>query len=278
MSTEPCDRTTLSPQQRELFESDGYVIVRKLFSVDELLPLADHFDRLAREGAVFENHWHPDPSAEDPLERFPRVYQAHRFHDLSRQILLDRRLRRVLQQLYGEEPLAAQSMFYFKPPGARGQALHQDNRALQAKPTTCMAAWIAIDPATPDNGGLFVVPGSHTMELICPHLADRKVSGTAHALDVPEGMEMVPASLDPGDVLFFNGSLIHGSRPNEHPTLWRRAYILHYVAKSTRTGGADRNPLLDFDGNEINIGVTEGGGPCGGEYLPLELQNKQSGY
>jgi len=278
MGMESHNRTSLSPEQQESFERDGYVIVRTLFSLDELLPLAEHFDRLAREGVQFDGFWHPDPSAEDPQERFPRVYQAHRFHDLSREILLDERLHQVLMQLYGEEPLAAQSMFYFKPPGARGQALHQDNRALQARPTTCMAAWIAIDPATPENGGLYVVPGSQNMELICPHLADRKVSGTAHALDVPEGMELVPALLDPGDVLFFNGSLIHGSQPNEHSTLWRRAYILHYVTASTRTGGSDRNPLLDFDGNEINIGVTEGGGPCGGEYLPRELLNQRSGY
>jgi len=272
MATQPSNKTTLSPQQRESFEREGYVIVRELFFVEELLPLADHFDRQAREGVRIESSWNPDPSAEDPQQRFPRVYNPHRFHDFSRQILLDERLHLVVKQLYGEEPLAAQSMFYFKPPGARGQALHQDNRALQARPTTCMAAWIAIDPATPENGGLFVVPGSQNMELICPHLADRKVSGTAHALHVPEGMELVPALLDPGDVLFFNGSLIHGSMPNEHPALWRRAYILHYVATSTRTSAADRSPLLDFKGNEVNIELTESGGPCSGEYLPLELQ------
>jgi len=270
------DTMTLSPRQIDSFEREGYLIARKLFSINELLPLADHFDGLARAGLKIERHWHPDSSAEDPLLRFPRVMNPHRFHEPSRKIQLDKRLRHVLAQLYGEEPLAAQSMFYFKPPGARGQALHQDNRALQAKPTTCMAAWIAIDPATPGNGGLFVVPGSHTMELVCPHLADRRVSGTSHALDVPEGMELVPVGLDPGDVLFFNGSLIHGSWPNEHSTLWRRAYILHYVATSTRASAAGRSPLLDFDGNEINIPATEGGGPCGGEYLPLELQNRRA--
>ena len=87
-----------------------------------------------------------------------------------------------------------------------------------------MAAWIAVDPASPENGGLSIVPGSHKLDLLCPGLADRTVSSAAHALEVPDGMELVPVSLDAGDVLFFNGSLIHGSEPNTHPTKWRRAY------------------------------------------------------
>ena len=35
--------------------------------------------------------------------------------------MLDPRVAEVLWELFGEEPLAAQSMMYYKPPGARGR-------------------------------------------------------------------------------------------------------------------------------------------------------------
>jgi phytanoyl-CoA hydroxylase len=74
---------------------------------------------------------------DDPLKRYPRMLHPQVFA--------------VLTDLYGEEPLAAQSMFYFKPPQSRGQVLHQDNYYLKVETGTCIAAWTAIDVADPDN-------------------------------------------------------------------------------------------------------------------------------
>ena len=258
----------LTSRQLEAFHRDGYAVVQGLFSVEELTPLSDYFFGKAVRGEQVENFWHPDPVSEDPLERFPRVMHPHRWNGPSKAILLDSRLERVLWEVMEEEPLAVQSMYYFKPSGARGQALHQDNRALQVRPKTCMAAWISIDPSTEENGCLYVVPGSHIMELVCPHKADRLVSSTSHALDVPDGMDLVPVPLNPGDVLFFNGSLIHGSNPNHHHTLWRRSYILHYIPKSSLSCAAHFCPAIDFGDNQYTVEATKGGGPCGGEYLP----------
>ena len=70
------------------------------------------------------------------------------------------------------------------------------------------------------------------------------------------------------------------TQPSENTTLspQQRERFEHYVATSTLTSAADRSPLLGFDGNEIDIELSEGGGPCGGEYLPLELRNHRSGY
>jgi len=52
---------------------------------------------------------------------------------------------RLLAAFFGCEALACQSMLYFKPPGARGQVLHQDNFYLHARRGTCVAAWLALD-------------------------------------------------------------------------------------------------------------------------------------
>ena len=69
-----------------------------------------------------------------------------------------------------------------------------------------------------------------------------------------------------GDVLFFNGSVIHGSEPNTHPTLWRRSFICHYMPVAAREIVQWYFPLHDFNGNVIERQASGMGGPCGPDY------------
>jgi hypothetical protein len=64
-------------------------------------------------------------------------------------------------------------------------------------------------------------------------------------------------------VLFFNGSLIHGSQPNTHEKLWRRSFICHYMPKSSKQIAEWYFPLHDFQGNVVEYAKADGGGPCG---------------
>jgi phytanoyl-CoA hydroxylase len=73
----------------------------------------------------------------------------------------------------------------------------------------------------------------------------------------------VPVELKPGDVLFFNGSVIHGSYANRSKDRFRRAFICHYVPESSSETAHWYRPLLRFDGTEVFINDATGGGPCG---------------
>jgi ectoine hydroxylase-related dioxygenase (phytanoyl-CoA dioxygenase family) len=189
---------------------------------------------------------------------------------LAMRYLLHPEVRAVLRALYGEEPIAAQTMYYYKPPGARGQALHQDNFYLQVQPGTCIAAWTAIDRAVPENGGLYVVPGTQDMDIACPEVANAGESFTTHLVKAPKGKKAIPAELNPGDTLFFNGSLIHGSPPNRSATEWRRSFICHYMPQSAVHISKAYRPLFNFDGQEVEYAAATGGGPCGAEFQPGE--------
>jgi ectoine hydroxylase-related dioxygenase (phytanoyl-CoA dioxygenase family) len=191
----------------------------------------------------------------------------HRISELSLRRLLDPRLRRILETLLGEEVLAAQSMFYFKPPGARGQALHQDNFYLRVEPGTCVAAWIACDAIDRENGGLEVVPGTHRMDLFCPEEADEELSFVREYVPPPPGLAVVPVDMAPGDVLFFNGSLVHGSGPNRSADRFRRSFIGHYVGRSAHHIGR-HYPTLTMGGEPVTLAESEGAGPCGTEFGP----------
>ncbi|MFF7791015.1 phytanoyl-CoA dioxygenase family protein [Streptomyces sp. NPDC007991] len=253
---------------REDFEKDGFTVVRGLFGADETERLCDAFAAL-RAAAPVPGHFEPraaGPGA-DPLHVWPRVMHPHEINDLARDVLLDARLRTVLEVLLGEEVLAAQSMFYFKPPGARGQALHQDNFYLRVEPGTCVAAWLACEVIGRENGGLEVVPGTHRMDLFCPEEADAGVSFAREYVPPPPGLAAVPVDMEPGDVLFFNGSLVHGSQPNRTADRFRRSFIGHYVGRSAeRIGGFYRT--LTMSGARVVLPESEGSGPCGTEFAP----------
>lgn len=262
----------LTDNQVEQFQRDGYLVVRGLLSPQEAAQLRDHFMAMREEALEPDNRYteyYQPVAAEqtdgDLLKQFPRVMQPHRFDKLSKQYMLDTRIESVLRDLFGEEPLAAQSMFYFKPPGARGQALHQDNFYLRVSPGTCMAAWVAVDDGDRENGGMFAVPGSHRLGVLCPHQADPSVSFTTEEVDVPAGMEPVPVDLRAGDVMFFNGSVIHGSYPNTSKERFRRAFIGHYIPASSTEMSHWYNPLVTFDGENCSVANATGGGPCGTE-------------
>ncbi|WSQ07278.1 phytanoyl-CoA dioxygenase family protein [Streptomyces sp. NBC_01231] len=250
---------------RRAFGEDGFTVVRGLFGYDEIDRLCAEFAALHAAGPV-PGHFEPHDSA-DPLRRYPRVMQPHEINGLARSVLLDPRLRAVLEVLLGEEVLAAQSMFYFKPPGARGQALHQDNFYLRVEPGTCVAAWVACDEIDRDNGGLEVVPRTHRMEVFCPEEADAELSFAREYVPPPPGLAAVPVDMRPGDVLFFNGSLVHGSQPNRTSDRFRRSFIGHYVGRSTERIG-EFYRTLSMSGERVPLPESEGAGPCGTEFAP----------
>jgi ectoine hydroxylase-related dioxygenase (phytanoyl-CoA dioxygenase family) len=154
-------------------------------------------------------------------------------------------------------------MYYFKPPRARGQALHQDQYYLQVQPGTCVAAWMAVDRSDIENGCLQVVPGSHDLPVLCTEDASLEVSFTDVTVPLPTGISPEPVTMDPGDVLFFNGQIIHGSLPNTSDVRFRQSLVGHYIVGEASKVAKYYFPVLDMDGQEVNLDVSEGGGPCG---------------
>jgi hypothetical protein len=239
------------------------VVARRVFATGEVDRLREHFMTLRRRGSYPHDLVGVQPGSRDPLRRYPRMAQMHRWDDTTLRWLLDARLGDRLTELLGVEPYAVQSMLYFKPPGSRGQALHQDNFYLRAEPGTCMAAWLALDAADEENGCMLVVPGSHRWPILCTEKADTRVSFTDVTVPIPVEQQARPVGMDPGDVLFFNGSLVHGSTPNATSDRFRRALIAHYIQADARQVAEYYHPALRLDGTPLRLDVSEGGGACG---------------
>jgi hypothetical protein len=252
----------MSRSFNDVFARDGYAVARGLFAEPEVDGLREHFMALRRRGSYADDVVGLRADSRDPLRRYPRMAQTHRWDEVTLRWLLDRRLADTLTLLLGAEPYAVQSMVYFKPAGSRGQALHQDNFYLRAEPGTCVAAWLALDPTDDENGCMTVVPGSHRWPILCTEKADTRVSFTDVTVPLA-GHEAVPVHMAPGDVLFFNGSMVHGSLPNTSTNRFRRALIGHYVEGAARQVAEYYHPALRMDGTPLRLDVSEGGGACG---------------
>jgi len=255
------EQITLTTEQIEFFDREGYLIVPGLFSPGEVLAIQQHFQDLAGSGRI--PNYNSDKNG-DLRARYPRVVLPHHFDAFSKNMMLHQEVRRVLESLLRKEAVACQSMYYFKPPGSHGQALHQDNFYLKVAPATCIGAWTAIDPATPENGCLHVVPKTNALAIQCPDTGEIQRLNRTNIVEPPPGMKAVPAIMNPGDTLFFTGSVIHGSGPNRHPTLWRRSWICHYMPKDSAQVSASLRPVYDFDGRELEYEFVTDGGPCPG--------------
>ncbi|MDQ3248028.1 MAG: phytanoyl-CoA dioxygenase family protein, partial [Chloroflexota bacterium] len=159
-------------QQRTFFDQNGYVIASTLFNATEVDFYRDYYMDLRHHEKANPDTRFRTATGTDPLLQYPRLMQMHRWDDTTLHWLLDPRINQCMIDLLDREPYAVQTMFYFKPPHARGQALHQDNYYLRVQPGTCIAAWMALDACEIENGCLQVVPGSHTWPTLCTTQAD----------------------------------------------------------------------------------------------------------
>lgn len=263
----------VEPEFIESFNRDGYAISRALFSSDECLRFADYFTSMVERGGDGWAEGGVDPNHPDPLKRYPRLLQPHRGDDVAFKFMIDPRVNEHLTAAASAEPYAVQTMVYFKPPGARGQNLHQDNMYLLVQPGTCLAAWLALDDCDEENGCMMLVPQTKDLPVMCqvetPGLDEEQWGNIETPL--PPGIQPVAALMKRGDVLFFNGSVIHGSFKN-HSNRFRRTLIGHYIVAEAESVAKYYFPVFRMDGSILDSGiaVSEGGGPCG-TYLEGEV-------
>jgi hypothetical protein len=249
------------------YSANGYTIVSGLFSEAECDRYSDYFTTMVESGGGGYAETKVDPNAPDPLHRYPRLLQPHRSDEVAFNFMLDPRLREHLTAFAGAEPYAVQTMVYFKPPGARGQNLHQDNMFLLVQPGTCIAAWLALDDCDDENGCMMLVPETQNFPVICQvtreGLDQEQWNNTETPL--PPGVEAQPAHMTRGDVLFFNGSVIHGSYKNRSATRFRRTMIGHYIAAEAKQVAKYYFPVYRMDGSVVEDGIEQSqtSGPCG---------------
>lgn len=232
-------------EQKEQFEKDGYLIVKGLYSPQEVQQLNDMYweiwKKLMAQGKIMQAPNRPFDSL------FPRLRDYQLGHAGIQDFIFQEQAIALLEGLIAEEVLAVQTSYYFKAPGAKGLPLHQDNYSLGASPDTTYAVWVSLDASNRDNGGLQVVPGSHVFDIVQPDVVPESVNVYGKQVPVPDGYASIELETEVGDAVFFNGNILHGSSDNQSEDKFRRAIVTHYARVSVEKITLNYNYLIQKD-------------------------------
>lgn len=223
----------LTKEQISRYYEDGFLIVRRGCGDDLIDAYNSHIHSIR--AAVEIPEWAAprkgSQTASDKDRFSVRVFNPHLHDGFSLQMMKLPVVRGALAQLMGDEAVGVQSMYFYKEPGAPGQAAHQDYHYIRDEPKTMIAAWVAMERTDEENGCLWVIPGSHRLGLL-PHGKVKNVEEHEPWTDETEGVDLsqeVPVILEKGDILFFHELLIHSSTRNRSKDRWRRSYVCHYI-------------------------------------------------
>ena len=242
----------LEPTAMEHYEDEGWIVPNHRLPSDLLSEFRQLVDDIIRDNPDirpedFRNlHLVGADGSNDDLEI------ARKFMRLATEpTLLD-----IVEDLIGPDILLWSSQILCKP-GRIGMevAWHQDGHFLPMRPLEACTVWIAIDDATPENGCMKFIPGSHKGGTLSHIHDDRESVVFQDTLDTStfNESEAVYDALEAGQFSIHDVHLVHGSAANTSGNR-RAAITLRYMPATAHwdreimavpTPG-NRSPSADF--------------------------------
>jgi hypothetical protein len=236
----------LDTHHQQTFREQGFLVFPRLLSGTDL----DDLDRMANrlidgelkpeipyEGNTppdFYTYWEPGMKERTELPRRRRIRQLAFMcyhHPYFRDFVRHRAIYAIVAELFGSGVQIFSDALFVKPPfGGMDAALHQDTAFWPKLAPNAINFWLAIDPATVENGCLHVIPGSHVRDL--PHHKD-PIHGWFLRDEEVDIHRQIPIELEPGGAIFFDTALMHRSYPN-HSARGRRAMTMCYMSGAVR--------------------------------------------
>ena len=183
---------------RREFDQNGFAVVRGMFTEAEVKALKEESCR------ILEMH-----------DAYAGVFvglaaNSQVFRDLAR----DGRLLDVLEQIIGPDiEFLSDKVVLKSATTTAGSPWHQDWPYWEGLHK--ISVWIALDRATPENGCLKMMPGSHKGSVVHDGVA-KEGEGFGHRLR-PEAVDeskAVTLPCEPGDAVLFHDLTLHASHPN----------------------------------------------------------------
>jgi hypothetical protein len=221
MDWEPTD------EQKQQWNEKGFFVERNVVSKDTAFDMR---------GVIKNELLKPEPSGRpdaDPMDPMGDTPEAHamRFRKLGN-FCIEAPL--IWHTFHTGEKMLAMGRHYlgddiivkfnsvFVKPAKTGSATpwHQDNGLWRDGETDPFNAWMALDPATRENGCMQFVPGSHKSEIVTHVMYEDGIHAELPRDLVAERLEQDEVEhieLEPGDMVCWHSSLWHYSPPNPSP-------------------------------------------------------------
>ncbi len=222
---------------KAFYDANGYCVMEDAFSPREVAELKDETTLICRgkRGAIRDAEPLPDELPDDDvLQRFLCIHFPHKSSEVMRRTLFNPGTLKVLTSVISPNVKCMQSMLFIKSSGKPGQAWHQDEDYIPTRDRSLTGGWIALDRATVENGGLWVIPGSHRHGVLWDQHwhGDRRFDCAEESIGFPyTDDDAIPVEVEAGAVVFFNGYLLHRSLPNRASAgTYRRALVNHFMS------------------------------------------------
>jgi len=206
------------------FERDGYAILRRAFTAEDLRRIEAWTREIAERPEVSGRHWvfHERSRLDPNVELISRIERMSPFHagfaELARVLAVP------VARLLGEPALLFKEKVNYKMPGGDGFKPHQDSQAgWDAYADYFVSVMVCVDEATVANGCLQLVAGHQHRGLFraWEPLSEQDM----------QGMRFEPCPTRPGDAVFFDCYTPHASEPNLTDNT-RRLYFATYNRRS----------------------------------------------
>ena len=239
----------ITPLHMEEYERDGYTLVKGGFADDECDRFIGYMMDLQAGRTSVEGY--PPRQPDD----WSRLISRSLHHPTGLSWMLDPRLRQPLRTFLGDEPDGVQSMYFYT---GSEQRRHQDAFYLPG----CVSAWVALQEVGARNGSIHVQVGSHKGPLMEKQDFRGDEEGERglwygwdqddafDALFERNGLPEIAIEAEQGDVVFFNGRLIHRGGPILEPGSFRHSWAGHYIPYPYNPWPYESQPRLrvSFDG------------------------------
>ncbi len=267
----------MSDLQVKAFQQDGFVVIRGLLNAEEtLLTLT-----AARQDEAIREH---SMQVIDTKGRSTNLsLWNHPGDDIYGAICRSRRVVDSMEKLLGDEVYHYHSKLSAKQPKVGGAwEWHQDYGYWYQN--GCLfpdlaSVFIALDPATRENGCLQLLKGSHRMGRIEHGRFGSQTGADPERVEAAmKRMDLVYCEMEPGDAVFFHGNTLHSSDPNvsDHP---RWGLICCYNTRSNdpykESHHPNYTPLLKLDDSSIQA-MGARGSETGKSFLEAKRDKTQS--
>jgi len=226
---------SLSPEQIEFYDNEGYVVLEKLLDEDGMRPFRDsvnlRVDEIAADlvkAGLIPHAFESSPFDSRLGELFAHLTDVDflkygrswrdrlpgYFHLMSNPKILD-----VVESLIGPE-IFSNPVYNTRPkiPKVAAGAVpwHQDKSYWPgANSNPVITVWISMVDATLENGCLHVWPRTHRTEVLSWHAETYTGTGFTEIDEVHmKGVRAVPLPVPAGSAILFNDRCIHMSTPN----------------------------------------------------------------
>ena len=233
----------ITDEQIESFSSDGFVVVDRIISDENVALLRERLDVLFSDEyetgiGPDEVNWKKD---RDPIQNTRQICNAWKSDRYVASVVLRQDIGKACAVLGGwPGTRISQDNILWKPPGGKPLGFHQDSAYEQwTEIPEWASCWIALDDTTAEGGTVEYVRGSHRWgqsgmieEFHAPSNPVKELAEAASNAGIEEP-ERVPVVVKAGGGAFHQGWTWHGSDIN-HTQRPRRSVVAHCMSSENQ--------------------------------------------